>query len=93
MFMKATDTLRKLLDLIDSLDANTTSIERSTNDDEDARFYSILSVLNAPDNRVVSNAPNEVVADIEAVTTNAGGGVNGPKHPADIRVKDPRGYE
>jgi len=30
---------------------------------------------------------------IEAVTTDAGGGVNGPKHPADIRVKDPRGYE
>lgn len=39
-----------------------------------------------------SNTPNEVVAPVEAVTTSAGGGVNGPKHPADIRVKDPRGY-
>ena len=26
------------------------------------------------------------------VTTDAGGGVNGPKHPADIRVKDQGGY-
>ena len=36
-----------------------------------------------------SNSPNEQYADIEAVTTDAGGGVNGPKHPHDIRVKDP----
>jgi hypothetical protein len=41
----------------------------------------------------VANSPNEVVADIEAVTTDAGGGVNGPKDPADIRIKDPRGFE
>ena len=34
----------------------------------------------------------KIVADIDAVTTNAGGGVNGPKHPADIRVKDPGAY-
>jgi hypothetical protein len=32
------------------------------------------------------NSPNEVVAGIEAVTTNAGGGWNGPKNPADIKA-------
>lgn len=32
------------------------------------------------------NAPNEQYADVESVTTHAGGGVNGPKHPADIRA-------
>jgi len=26
------------------------------------------------------------------VTTHAGGGVNGPKHPHDLRVKDPSMY-
>jgi hypothetical protein len=40
-----------------------------------------------------SNTPNEIVADVDSVTTLAGGGVNGPKHPHDIRVKDPRGFE
>jgi hypothetical protein len=32
-----------------------------------------------------SNSPNEKYAGIEAVTGDAGGGVNGPKHPADIK--------
>ena len=32
------------------------------------------------------NSPAEVVAGIESVTTNAGGGLNGPKNPADIRA-------
>jgi hypothetical protein len=49
-----------------------------------------LSKGNEP---AIANAPDEKYADIDAVTTLAGGGVNGPKHPADIRVKDPRGYE
>ena len=31
------------------------------------------------------NEPNESYANIHAVSTSAGGGVNGPKHPADIR--------
>ncbi len=39
-----------------------------------------------------ANSPDEKYADIEAVTTHAGGGVNGPKHPHDIRVKDPSAY-
>lgn len=32
-----------------------------------------------------SNSPNEKYADIDSVTTAAGGGVNNPKHPADIK--------
>lgn len=38
------------------------------------------------------NSPKERYADIEAVTTNAGGGLNGPKHPHDLRIKDPSAY-
>ena len=33
-----------------------------------------------------ANCPAEVVAGIESVTSHAGGGLNGPKHPADIRA-------
>lgn len=39
------------------------------------------------------NSPDEQYADIDAVTTDAGGGMNGPKHPKDLRVKDPSPYE
>jgi hypothetical protein len=40
-----------------------------------------------------ANTPNEIVSDVDSVTTLAGSGVNGPKDPKDIRVKDPRGFE
>jgi hypothetical protein len=40
-----------------------------------------------------SNQPNEQYADIDDITVNAGGGMNGPKHPKDLRVKDPSPYE
>ncbi len=40
-----------------------------------------------------SNSPEEAYAGVDSVTTDAGGGMNGPKDPADIRVKDPSGYE
>jgi len=34
----------------------------------------------------VKNTPHPKVADISAVTTGAGGGIGGPRHPADIRT-------
>jgi len=36
-----------------------------------------------------SNSPDEQYAGLESVTTDAGGGVNGPKHAADIRTDSP----
>ncbi len=39
-----------------------------------------------------SNSPEEAYAGIDSVTTDAGGGWQEPKDPADIRVKDPSGY-
>ena len=41
------------------------------------------------DNSEWANSPIERLADIEAVTTDAGGGMQGPKHPADIRGEHP----
>ena len=87
--MRATELIRALLDVIDQKEDH----QRYTQDDEDARFEQILDLLQGDNEMPLANTPNEVVADVDAVTTLAGGGVNGPKHPADIRVKDPRGYE
>ena len=33
-----------------------------------------------------SNSPDELYADIKKVTVDAGGGINGPKHPGNIRT-------
>lgn len=44
-------------------------------------------------NKSWDNAPDEYMQDLADITYLAGGGVNGPKHPGDIRVKDPRASE
>ena len=53
------------------------------------RFKQIAGILAGEQNpgtlSPFSNAPNEVYTDINSVTSDAGGGVNGPKHPADIK--------
>jgi hypothetical protein len=95
--MRATDIVRQVLDLIDQVEGPH-DIEPNVLPDETCgaeqgepiagRFKQIFAMLDAPSTGPLANSPNEVVADIEAVTTLAGGGVNGPKHPADIRVKD-----
>ena len=98
--MRATDLVRQVLDLLDEIegphDIKPDAIPDDTCGAEQGepiagRFKQIFAMLDAPKSELYANTPNEVVADIDSVTTLAGGGVNGPKHPADIRVKDP-GY-
>ena len=94
--MRATDLLRQVLDILDDIDQEQkpqADITIHQNAEQDDRFRSILAMLDSDSFGAYSNTPNEVVADVDAVTTDAGGGLNGPKHPEDIRVKDPRGYE
>jgi len=99
--MRATDIVRQVLDLLDEIegphDIETSGIDSDIqivqNNEPENRFKQILAMLNADSFGQYANTPNEIVAPIEAVTTLAGGGMNAPKHPADIRVKDPRGYE
>lgn len=56
-------------------------------DDETRRFKQIMDILVTKDRAgAYSNSPNETIAGINSVTTDAGGGLNGPKHPADIRA-------
>ena len=61
--------------------------------DDINRFRQIVALADEPHTHAeFQNEPNEKYADIEAVTTHAGGGVNGPKHPDDLRGNSFRIY-
>ena len=99
--MRATDIVRQVLDLLDQVDGlhdiepseePTCQVDVHQNDEPDNRFRQVLAMLDADSFGPLANSPNPVVAPVEAVTTLAGGGLNGPKHPHDIRVKDPSMY-
>lgn len=63
------------------------------NDDEElARMKQIAGLLPVDAETEYANEPQEMYADIDSVTKDAGGGVNGPKHPADIRGEHPSMY-
>lgn len=98
--MRATDIVRQVLDLLDEIegphdieaDGIDAEVKIFQNDESNDRFRQILAMLDADSFGPLANSPNEVVADIDAVTTLAGGGLNGPKHPDDIRTVHPRQY-
>ena len=90
--MRATDIIRNILDMIDAIDQTKVTVidvgkseEENPYDDEQRREEQIKD-LEDDEEDYVKNTPHPKVAGIEAVTTGAGGGVNGPKHPADIRT-------
>jgi hypothetical protein len=92
--MRPTDIVRQVLDLLDTIEGPhdlkpEVKIDVQQHDEPDNRFKHILAMLDPDSFSGIANSPNEVVAPISAVTTDAGGGYNGPKDPADIRVKDP----
>lgn len=92
---EARDIIRALLDILDQADQSKTvdaQITIKQNGEEPSHFKQILAMLDAGSFGAYSNSPNEVVAPISAVTTDVGGGPNAPKHPNDIRVKDPSMY-
>jgi len=94
--VKSTDLVRQILDLIDSLDNNSSNAKQDDYvepDSEAARMRQIVSFLNSGETAGYDNSPDERVSSIDSVTTHAGGGVNAPNHVDDIRVKDPRGFE
>jgi len=91
--MRAQDIIRAVLDLLDKSEESTDTCGSEEGEPIASRFKQIFAMLDSDSTGPYSNTPNEVVAPVDPVTTDAGGGVNGPKHPADIRIKDPRGYE
>ena len=64
----------------------------ATTDDEIRRFKQILGLTDDNEPEQYSNSPDERVAPVGSVTVDAGGGVNGPKHTADIRGEHGRLY-
>lgn len=84
--MRAHEIIRTVLDLIDQIDADT-EVETAEEyyDDESRRMNQIADLTHQPDPTGYANSPIVAYASIEAVTTDAGGGTNAPKHPADIR--------
>lgn len=59
--------------------------------DDIRRFRQIVDLANTQVTEY-PNTPKEEYAGIESVTTAAGGGMNAPKHPADIRGEQPSMY-
>jgi hypothetical protein len=88
--MRINDIIRTVLDIIDQVGTETDQPDdtpKGYSNDDLARFKQIAGIAgDTGEMSVLANSPNEEYADIDAVTTNAGGGVNGPKHPSDIRV-------
>ena len=86
--MRATEIIRGVLDLIDQVETETLEVENPSAeqyyDDESRRFDQISDLVDA-EGGIYDNSPADAVASIEAVTIKAGGGTNGPKHPADIK--------
>ena len=90
--MRATEIIRNLLDIIDAVDKPpiTAQISLST-PAENTPMNQIQDLLNKEQTEF-ENSPNEQYADVDSVTTNAGGGLNGPKHVKDIRGDSIRIY-
>ena len=93
--MRAAEIIRDLLDIIEKIDSETTpevvqpdSMANMTAGlgVEPNRFRQILDLLTQKPEQMYDNSPAEVVASIDSVTVHAGGGLNGPKNPADIRA-------
>jgi hypothetical protein len=60
----------------------------SDDNEELARMKQIAGLLPVDAETEYANEPQEMYADIDSVTVHAGGGMNGPKHPHDLRVHD-----
>jgi hypothetical protein len=94
--MRATEIIRGILDLIDTIDCAQSvpvqpdiivPIEEPIQTGVDTnRFKQIFDLLSQEHEQMYNNSPAEKVSGIESVTTQAGGGWNGPKNPADIRA-------
>lgn len=88
--MKAIEIIRSVLDLIDKLECSSVNSEPEdqiqTGVDTN-RFKHIFAMLSAERSRdkMYSNSPVEIIASLDSVTKDAGGGWNGPKNPSDMR--------
>lgn len=80
------DILAQIQQIISELDA-IANVEA-----QDENHFKQIQDLQSDGCTEYSNSPDEQYAGLESVTTDAGGGVNGPKHAADIRTDSPSLY-
>ncbi len=60
--------------------------------DDIRRFRQIVDLADQGQETEYSNTPKEEYAGLDSVTTAAGGGMQAPKHPADIKGEHPSLY-
>lgn len=60
--------------------------------DDIRRFRQIVDLADNGEPTEYTNTPKEEYAALDAVTSKAGGGMQAPKHPADIRGEQPSIY-
>jgi hypothetical protein len=82
--MRATEFIRNILDLIDMIETPKPNVVVNV-EVSDNPMKQIQDLLPSGEETTYANQPQEEYASINAVTTNAGGGVNGPKNPRDLR--------
>jgi hypothetical protein len=95
--MRATEFIRNILDIIDSIDNAKSQPETGKDamppepgEAVQNRFKSIYDMLaSRNDPKQYANSPTEVVTDVDSVTVDAGGAVHKPE---DIRGEHPRIY-
>jgi len=85
--MRATDLIRNVLDLIDSIDQPTAEVVAPVLEpaNDELRRMQQIAGLQTTEPTCYANEPTEAYAPVEAVTTAAGGGPNAPKQPSDMR--------
>lgn len=88
--MKATEILRAFLDILDRAEkieprVTVTNINMDDPSTGARRQQAIADLLPTPTQGTTANAPQEKYADVDAVTSLAGGGMHEPKEPEDIR--------
>jgi hypothetical protein len=86
--MDPRDLIRSILDTLDKGQV-VEPAQQAQNEEEPKRFKHIFAMLSKQKEEMPTNRPKPAVADIASVTTDMGGGPNAPKHPHDLRVKDP----
>ena len=82
--MRITEIIRALLDRLDQLEQDQERDQADPNRSEQIR--------DLRQDQPYTTAPQEQYADIDSVTTNAGGGWQGPKDAKDIRGTTTRIY-
>jgi hypothetical protein len=82
--MRATEFIRDLLDLIDNLDGKEDGQLDFENESDDCGCGDGCDCPNCQNN--LANSPDTVVTSVDYLIKDIAGGVNGPKHPADLKT-------